>query len=346
MIKIDIKNHKEWNSIKEKHKDYLKKEIKRRLSNVTYNISSKIYEKFYRNNLVYSFNEIDKAVIEELFNGQYNIKNKYTYNFTFKDENILDFIAYGELEDIINKFSTYSGFDKLFKWIFCFDNFSKKADGWGRHEFIKSMGTVVCPYCNRNYITGYYENKHFRTTANIDHFYPQSKYPYLALSLLNFIPSCSICNSSIKLNNDFSDCIYPYKESFDDLNAVFSIKGSDGFGYLLDNSLDFDIVIKEKEDGKLPNNVSQTINKFKILQIYQSHKDIVQELLWKIQVYTDKNIEEIYSDYKPVLNKENIELTSNDRIKEIIFGVFLDKDQYEKRPLAKLLSDIYTEFNS
>ncbi|MFX8327742.1 hypothetical protein ABTL71_18955, partial [Acinetobacter baumannii] len=50
----------------------------------------------------------------------------------------------------------------------------------------------TCPYCNRSYI--YYISRRKEIKPQIDHFFPKSKYPFLAMSFYNLIPSCQTCN--------------------------------------------------------------------------------------------------------------------------------------------------------
>lgn len=61
-----------------------------------------------------------------------------------------------------------------------------------RVKHISNLNISVCPYCNRNYIINFDENG--KTTAELDHFFSKSKYPYLAICVYNLIPSCHTCN--------------------------------------------------------------------------------------------------------------------------------------------------------
>lgn len=100
---------------------------------------------------------------------------------------------------------------EILEKIFNYDYFSKLEPlKWSRHKLLTSLGVKVCPYCQRNYITSYTleenkEDKVEKATADLDHFYPKKDYPFLALSLYNFIPSCSICNSRMKLKKTTYD---------------------------------------------------------------------------------------------------------------------------------------------
>ena len=82
-----------------------------------------------------------------------------------------------------------------------------------RHQIMSKMRIPVCPYCNRQYVTLYRDSgNHQKTTADLDHFYAKSIYPYLALCVYNFVPSCQICNSRFKGDVDFYETphLYPY----------------------------------------------------------------------------------------------------------------------------------------
>lgn len=67
----------------------------------------------------------------------------------------------------------------------------KKAD------FVKNKDLIICPYCGATEIESI-----CRTHGNggnafvppIDHYFPKSKYPFLALEYFNMIPCCQRCN--------------------------------------------------------------------------------------------------------------------------------------------------------
>ena len=62
-------------------------------------------------------------------------------------------------------------------------------------EFYAALDVKVCPYCNRCLIEPIDDGNGKRTVVGeLDHFYCKSKYPYLAVSLYNLVPTCGICN--------------------------------------------------------------------------------------------------------------------------------------------------------
>lgn len=75
-----------------------------------------------------------------------------------------------------------------------------------------------------------------------------------------------------------------------------------------------------------------------IEELYQSHIDVVNELIWKKEVYTDS-----YRDgLSKILNQTNHELRKAE-LNRFITGHYTDKENYGKRPLSKMVTDISRE---
>lgn len=66
-----------------------------------------------------------------------------------------------------------------------------------------------CYYCETAYINVYTEK---RRQFDVDHFIPKEKCPILGLSLFNFVPSCQVCNSRIKLSKVLGENLIEYKK--------------------------------------------------------------------------------------------------------------------------------------
>lgn len=105
----------------------------------------------------------------------------------------------------------------------------------------RCLGLRTCPYCNANYTI---VSAKGRFRADLEHFFPKSKYPYLSVTLYNLFPSCPTCN---KLKGDFAnvlgqrkpfqkwphatEILFPYDESFNqstDNRAVFRVIPQEG----------------------------------------------------------------------------------------------------------------------
>ena len=208
--------------------------------------------------------------------------------------------------------------------------FEKEYKNWsgrktyGAYSFVKALGLETCPYCNRNY-TFVVDSENGKLRPEIDHFYPKSIYPFLAMSFYNLIPSCTICNHTK------SDTV---KEDLD--NPYETTKDSYKFTYT-PNSLDFATVENEKYNFdsfeiSISGNESN-IELFKLEELYKQHKDIVLELLIKKAYYPQSYIEELEKSFG----------FTQDEIYRYLFSNYNQDEDLHKRPLSKLVRDISEE---
>lgn len=82
------------------------------------------------------------------------------------------------------------------------------------------INVSVCPYCNEQFTyTVYTKPKQPVSRPEFDHFKKKSKFPEFQLSLYNLVPSCHICNSTLKGQKLFDESthINPYKLDFDSI---------------------------------------------------------------------------------------------------------------------------------
>ncbi|MDC7871105.1 hypothetical protein TH60_16555 [Pantoea ananatis] len=84
--------------------------------------------------------------------------------------------------------------------IFDYSTFIKNRDSTkhGAYQLINKHAQRICPYCHLHHVNYHIDSK-LTMRPPLDHFYPQSVYPWLAVSLYNLVPSCDQCNSKIKL---------------------------------------------------------------------------------------------------------------------------------------------------
>ncbi|KZN99237.1 hypothetical protein [Pseudobacillus badius] len=198
-------------------------------------------------------------------------------------------------------------------------------------KLVQKLGIVVCPYCNRNFINNVtYSNRGLKRTSQMDHYFCKEKYPFLAMSFYNLIPSCPSCNH-IKSNKRVY--LSPYDTRFnpsDLVNFNFRIKSID---FIQDES-QLEITLTS-----LNKRINSNIGTFKLESQYQIHNDIAQELIKKMLIYPETKLNEIRTDFNELFINE-------DELKRTIFGNYLNENDFHKRPLAKFMSDIYRSINN
>lgn len=253
------------------------------------------------------------------------------FKVTQSFDNIIlaDFRNLKKIKDVLdlhhNIFDAYKGKDSSEKYVkgSPFDSLYTTYDKLDNNWLIKRLGITVCPYCNRDFIN----NRGSSTSAQLDHFYPRSKYPIFALSLFNLIPSCYVCNHT-KAQQEID--VSPYDEIFDFNGALELSYEPLSVDYLNNQDhIKVKVIIKNEI-------IRRNIELMKIDKAYELHTDYVQELIRKAKLYDKVKIEEylrVYSDL----------FYSKEEILRIIFGNYIQEKDHGKRPLAKLTVNILKE---
>jgi hypothetical protein len=86
---------------------------------------------------------------------------------------------------------------ELFKEVFDYDSFSdKRSTGWNAYDLCAGSRWRVCPYCQMHGTETVIpdEKRKGGYRPQLDHYYSQSAYPFLGITLGNFVPCCSQCN--------------------------------------------------------------------------------------------------------------------------------------------------------
>lgn len=219
-------------------------------------------------------------------------------------------------------------------YIFDYENIlsSKRKGVTLRHRFLSKLNIKTCPYCGRQYITNYNESY---STADLDHFYSQSKYPYLALNIYNFIPACAVCNRNFK--NDEEVEINPRVEEFGE-NAVFTL-GNDISTYMDMGLEDIDIKLDIRtSDTFLAKRIEKNIDTFKLEEVYKLHSDYVLQMIKDI---TFRGNESYLESIKMLFEKDD-ENEVLKKLKELIKAPYEFRIR-ENEPLGKLTKDILNE---
>ncbi|MBF7065576.1 hypothetical protein [Aliarcobacter butzleri] len=238
----------------------------------------------------------------------------------------LDYKELCDLKDFIDNNEDLKELNKTQK-----DYFYTLYQRLKKSEYIKDLNITVCPYCNRNYIFNFKKSNSLKATAQLDHFFDKSTYPYFSISIFNLVPSCQTCNQR---KSKIQNAIYhPFTETFND-DVKFKLKLIDSKFYYDKNSLEIEKKILKNEDK-----VNSHIKTFNINNLYEEHKDIVLELIQKAQIYNESYIDKLYQKYEGTLFKNR-----EDVLRHITGGYIEDKD-INKRPLSKLIKDISEELD-
>jgi len=204
-------------------------------------------------------------------------------------------------------------------------SFSLKVTKYSTYSLADNLKINSCVYCNRMYTKTVFKPDKI-TRPEFDHWFPKKKYPLLALSFYNLIPSCHICNSTLKGDNilNLTDFFHPYVDSAKTINKEFR------FSYYNKtlNTYGFDLITNTPK-------ALNTANAFKIKEIYETHLDEIKDLRQIRDVYSDRYIQNLSKLCKGAISEEEIY--------RLAFGVHKKEVDFEQRPLSKMKRDILIE---
>lgn len=184
------------------------------------------------------------------------------------------------------------------------------------YRLVSSIGIQVCPYCNRNYINNVSRSK--RRTSQLDHFFDKDCYPFLAVTFYNLIPSCGPCN--LMKGNILID-VSPYSSEAMNDYIKFDFYG-------ISDQLDT-VKLKMEVNPEIASNHKV----FHLEDVYDIHLDYLKEILIKKKTYPPSQIAEHLKNFPNLYNSE-------EEVRQVLFANYLSEDEFHKRPLSKLTSDI------
>jgi hypothetical protein len=238
-------------------------------------------------------------------------------------------------------FSKAGNEDKLefvVKMLISYPHFQKqKTKHLNGYDLASILDTRACVYCNRQYTLTVVDTEEI-TRPEFDHFYSQSEYPLLALSFYNLIPSCHICNATLKGNlKSTKELIHPYLEGFED-NVKFRYKFTKLRKYITDPE-NFDVYLENLATGKLKDRVDNNLEVFKLREIYLGHRDLLAEIYVKAKRYDGKYLGNFFKKFPAMKGR-----TNEASIYQYYFGNYKDPKNFDKRIMAKFTADIVETF--
>ncbi|MDN3377962.1 MULTISPECIES: hypothetical protein [unclassified Pseudoalteromonas] len=150
-------------------------------------------------------------------------------------------------------------FSKVFKYDIMAQKFG--------YELINELKISVCPYCNQEDITSIFDND-ARYRPAFDHFYPKSKFPFLATTLSNLIPAGERCNERYKASVSTLGYANPYDKSIDYQKPFFK------FNIANPNFYDKNLELKDVEVELIirDESIKKNSKLFKLETIYNEDK--------------------------------------------------------------------------
>lgn len=204
------------------------------------------------------------------------------------------------------------------------------------YELASVHNRNTCTYCNRLYTitinnkdekTGKHNDLNRITRPQFDHWFSKSRYPLLALSFYNLIPSCNVCNSSLKGDANFSldTHLHPYIDK-----GVNEFMFSFNYKSVHENNVRINVNAGSKAET--------TLKEFKIQEVYNAHSNLeLKDMLDLKYKYSEDYIKTLFgSTFK------NLEVSEKEAYR-LIFGIEHDEEHFHKRPFSKFKKDILEE---
>lgn len=186
------------------------------------------------------------------------------------------------------------------------------------------MGIRTCVYCNAQYAIG---TKNGKGMYELDHLLPESINPALCTSFFNLQPSCASCNNS-KRDKDLD--FFIYTDNPNELNPFHLLVNWNRYNPTYSyKSLSIDFVPNDIRYVPLKNKFEKY---FSIHGIYEMHRDVAEETIWRLRCYDKRYVEMFKKRYGPIFSK--------DALYRYILGVHEDKMYIFSRPLSKLIHDL------
>ena len=253
-------------------KDKKYKNINSNIKNFLLDLSFEENGKMARSTLMSKY-ENNTKIIEDFFTKleiKFSLKGNKSAREIFLDTN--------------DKTSCNYNTDDIEKQVVCikkfilskYSNMYKNLRKMHGKKLIEIGDLHICPYCSRNYI-GVIESNLKSITPDLDHFYPKSRYPFLGVTISNFVPSCLFCNQRAKNDKDFyKNSAYPPNKIFNDIEFDFDV-------YL--NK----IYIKNYADLIKIDGYQTLLDTFLIQETYATHTEILKNIVNKTQKYNQSN---------------------------------------------------------
>jgi hypothetical protein len=255
----------------------------------------------------------------------------------FNEAEYINYIEAKRSNNIPVNLQQYKEVDKLLK-VFDYEQFISGSKPRA-YDLSLGLNRNTCTYCNRLYtntvqykdpVTRRVNNTTRITRPQFDHWYAHSIFPVLGLSFYNLIPSCSVCNSSVKGDDMYSltTHIHPY---------VFETGQNFKFSYSQRGNGSYAVEILVNPGTK----ISKFLTEMKMKEVYDAHADLeLKDLIDLKKKYSENYLDTLFNE---TLNNFQISKTE---INRMIFGIEVEEDKYHMRTFSKFKADILAELMS
>lgn len=196
---------------------------------------------------------------------------------------------------------------------------------------VEASNHNTCVYCNRQYTfniirDGGKNDENRIARPALDHWFPKSLFPLMSLSYYNLIPSCTICNSSVKSDEiwTLTTHIHPYLTAPD--VPVFKFRYKKGINVLWE--IDFDNLRGQEEN---------TVKSLCLKEAYQAHSGL--EIADLIELASKNNGSYMKQLYGKIL-KLYTGGVDKPKAYRLLFGTEMLPATFKNRPLSKMKKDI------
>jgi 5-methylcytosine-specific restriction endonuclease McrA len=201
--------------------------------------------------------------------------------------------------------------------------------------FFQRVGIKACVYCNSQLTLSVNSGEGLKAKFQVDHYIPKSKCPALCISFFNLYPVCASCNISKSSR----------KVSFKLYDNTLSSCTTSKFKFLLENASiakfmlsrnpdDIKILFTEPIRGNAkPISIGVFQKTFDIQGIYDTQKDVAEELILKSAIYTEKYKDTLVKDFPRIFNDASV-------INRLLVGNYTNENEMHRRPLSKFTQDL------
>lgn len=195
-------------------------------------------------------------------------------------------------------------------------------------QFVRDLGIKTCVYCNSQFAVtdeddrGYYQ---------LDHWKPESVYPYLSVCFFNLQPSCASCN--MHKRDDKREYHSIWNESKTEGNELyrFTLPNASLARYIMTHHTD-ELAIRIEAVNNTAH-LALLKEKLYIDSLYDQFTDVAEEVVWKRMAFDQGYL-------KALSNTSALKMLKQSDVNRFILGTYDKPEDIHKRPLAKLTQDV------